>query len=170
MKVSFLIVVLAAALVANLWASGASEKDTMMTPTPSMEKNDAMAPTMSPQAPLMDEKGFFSTQSLQPRVIPFTTEQAAQALAAKGTVVYAFLATWCPDCKATAADVEKNFGMLPSNFTLIYVNYDTQTTLKQKYGIVYQHSYVQIDASGKKLAAWSGTRTVDAIVKKTVAM
>jgi hypothetical protein len=38
----------------------------------------------------------------------------------------------------------------------VVVDYDRASELKQMYGVSYQHTYVQIDTDGEKVALWSG--------------
>ena len=35
-------------------------------------------------------------------------------------------------------------------------SFDTETELKKKYSITYQHTYVQVDAAGNAVATWNG--------------
>lgn len=76
-----------------------------------------------------------------------------------------FYANWCPICKPADADFTANVSKLPSDVTLIRVNYnDTDTDQEEKdlakqYGITYQHTFVQIDAQGKEVAKWNGGQT-----------
>lgn len=73
-----------------------------------------------------------------------------------------FYANWCPSCKPANADFEANSSKIPTDLTVIRVNYnDTETDkeekdLAKKYGITYQHTYVQIDSSGKVVTKWNG--------------
>ena len=86
------------------------------------------------------------------------------ALADKGDVVLFFRASWCPTCRAVDADIRANLGSIPDGVTILDVNYDTETALKQKYGVTYQHTFVQVDASGNQIAKWSGSPTLAALV------
>lgn len=110
----------------------------------------------------------YNLKGLGKQVVPFTTEAAAQALAKKGTVVYFFAATWCPECQATYKDLKTNFGMLPMNFTLVFVNYDKAKDLKMKYGITAQHTFVLLGAMGEKKKVWSTSMTVGDLVQSTM--
>ena len=46
-------------------------------------------------------------------------------------------------------------------------DYDTTKDLQKKYGVTYQHTFVQIDSSGKALATWNGGGTQE-ILDNTV--
>ncbi len=73
-----------------------------------------------------------------------------------------FYANWCPICRPADADFTANANTIPADVTVIRVNYnDTDTDqeekdLAKKYGITYQHTYVQIDATGKEATKWNG--------------
>lgn len=112
------------------------------------------------------DKSAYDLRGLGPQVVAFTTEKAAQALAAQGTAVYFFAATWCPDCQATYRDIQAQYRTIPGDFTLIFVNYDKSGDLKKKYGITSQHTFVSIGPGGEKLKVWSGTTTVASLLEK----
>jgi len=73
-----------------------------------------------------------------------------------------FYASWCPTCKPADASFTKNVTKIPEDVTLIRVNYnDTDTDqeekdLAKKYGITYQHTFVQINSDGMEIAKWNG--------------
>ncbi len=73
----------------------------------------------------------------------------------KRRVLY-FWAAWCPTCKVTHQDLVTNSGQLPSDVVVFKTNYDTEAALKQKYGITYQHTFVQVDENGNQVAKWNG--------------
>lgn len=73
-----------------------------------------------------------------------------------------FYASWCPTCRPADSDFEKNKNNIPDDITVIRVNYndpdtdDAEKALASKYGVTYQHTYVQIDSQGKQIAKWNG--------------
>lgn len=95
-----------------------------------------------------------------------TYDPAKLARADEGTVVLFFHATWCPTCRAFKSDVSNNLKEIPAGLTILEVNYDTETALKQKYGITYQHTYVEVDSEGKALNKWSGSPTLEAFLRE----
>jgi peroxiredoxin len=78
------------------------------------------------------------------------------ARANEGDVVLFFRADWCPTCRAADADIRANLSDIPAGLTILDVDYDTATALKQKYIVTYQHTFVLVDAAGNQLAKWSG--------------
>lgn len=73
-----------------------------------------------------------------------------------------FYASWCPTCIPADANFKENISKIPQDVTLIRVNYNDPKTdeeekeLAKKYGITYQHTFVQIDGLGKEVAKWNG--------------
>lgn len=87
-------------------------------------------------------------------------------VAAQGKVVLFFHAGWCSTCQ----EAERNLtsAPVPSGLTIVKVDYDNSNELRQKYGVTFQHTFVQVDASGTQLAKWSGSNDATAILGKTV--
>ncbi|MBP9773274.1 MAG: thioredoxin family protein [Candidatus Peribacteraceae bacterium] len=67
------------------------------------------------------------------------------------TSILFFKANWCPSCKAADKYLTQLYGSQDVPQTVYKVDYDTQKELKQRYGIVYQHTFVFIDGTGKAL-------------------
>ena len=81
-------------------------------------------------------------------------------------VVLFFRASWCPSCKAVDADIKAHLQDIPATLTVLDVDYDNSAELKQKYGVTYQHTFVQVDAQGNLIAKWSGSPTLSSLVAK----
>ena len=82
------------------------------------------------------------------------------ARAETGDVVLFFHASWCPTCRGLNADIEKNLSAIPSEVSILKIDYDTATELKKKYGVTYQHTLVQVAADGTLIKKWSGSPTL----------
>ena len=80
------------------------------------------------------------------------------------TTVLAFFAAWCPSC--VAADTAISTEEVPDGLSILKVDYDTATNLRQEYGVITQHTYVQVDADGNLVKKWAGGTTVDDIVSR----
>jgi thioredoxin 1 len=88
------------------------------------------------------------------------------ARAEEGGVVLFFRASWCPTCRALDANIRTNLNAIPAGVTILDVDYDNSTALKQKYGVTYQHTFVQVDASGNQIAKWTGSPTLLELLAK----
>ena len=81
-------------------------------------------------------------------------------------VVYFFHASWCPSCRATDAAIGESG--IPDGLTVVKVDFDAATELRQRYGVTQQHTFVQVDAGGAELARWTGSEDGAAILGSTV--
>ncbi len=72
-------------------------------------------------------------------------------------VVVYFHAPWCPTCQALDKNINANLGAIPAKTVVVKTDYDSSNDLKKKYGVTYQHTLVQIDASGNKIKKRSGS-------------
>lgn len=117
-----------------------------------MEKKDT-AETMKEKADSMMKAGSYEAYSVE-----------KLTKAATGDVVLFFRASWCPTCRAVDADIRANLKNIPSDLTILDIDYDNSTSLKQKYGVTYQHTFVQVDAQGNLIKKWSGSSTLAALV------
>jgi thioredoxin 1 len=122
------------------------------------QKNESPTSAITPSAtsataPSQQETAAAPEQS-PAAVINFTTETDAQELAQGGRdVVYFFSASWCPDCQRInrSLDDAEQLSKLKPGTTIVRVDYDTYTSLKQKYAVTYQTTFVRIDGTGKQI-------------------
>jgi thiol-disulfide isomerase/thioredoxin len=87
--------------------------------------------------------------------VTFTNLDDAKSLAEKGPTVLFFHASWCSSCRSAMLDIDLRVHEL-GDVTVVVVDYDGTPELKKKYGITYQHTFVQIDSAGEKIALWNG--------------
>jgi len=93
----------------------------------------------------------------------YAPEKVALASATHDVVLF-FRASWCPTCRALDADIKANLSKIPSDLAVLDINYDDSAALKQKYGVTYQHTFVQVDKDGTLIKKWSGSPTLTALV------
>ena len=141
-------VVLIAAVIGIIFSGAIMAQDSMMS-----------APSKSDGSTMM-------MSAARPNKVLFTDLEAAQMLAAEGPTVLFFAADWCPTCQAAMKELDSEAARL-GDITVVVVNYDRASDLKRKYGISYQHTYVQIDAEGNKIALWNGGG-IDGVLKNVV--
>lgn len=94
----------------------------------------------------------------------YSSEKLARA--ETGDVVLFFHASWCPSCRGLNTDIEKNLDAIPSGVSILKVDYDTETELKKKYAVTYQHTLVQVDKDGNLIKKWSGTPSLSDLVSE----
>ena len=93
----------------------------------------------------------------------YAPEKVTLASATHDVVLF-FRASWCPTCRAVDADIKANISKIPGSLAILDVDYDNSASLKQKYGVTYQHTFVQVDKDGNLIKKWSGSPTLAALV------
>lgn len=104
--------------------------------------------------------------SLSQRYVEYSEANLAKATENDGKAVLFFAAlAWCPSCQAADKDIKTNFDKVPSDITILKVDYDTAKDLKQKYAITMQDTFVQVDSQGEEITRWnSGGQGVQALL------
>lgn len=135
------------------WKDMSQDADMMKDDMKTMEKDGMMHDDMKKDTMMKDDmmKEWMYTA--------YTPELVG---AHEKTVLF-FHADWCPSCRAADAGIKK--GGLPADIAVLKVNYDDSEDLKKKYGVTYQHTFVQVDAQGNLIKKWSGGSTVDDIIE-----
>lgn len=72
-----------------------------------------------------------------------------------------FDASWCPTCQEAKGNLTSQ--SIPDGLTIVDVDYDSNTALRQEYGVTTQHTFVQIDSNGQQLVKFTGSSTADEI-------
>ncbi len=67
-----------------------------------------------------------------------------------------FHASWCPTCKVADEEFMSQAEKIPVDVVLFKTDYDTESQLKKKYGITYQHTFVLVDMEGNEIKKWNG--------------
>ncbi len=94
----------------------------------------------------------------------YSAEKLARA--ETGDVVLFFHASWCPTCRGLNADIVSNLKSIPEGVTILKTDYDSETELKKKYGVTYQHTLVQVASDGTLITKWSGGGSLDTLLSK----
>lgn len=88
-------------------------------------------------------------------VLDFENEAKLNALAAEGRTVVFFFASWCPNCRATVAELNARWAEVDPALTLVIADYDKERELKSKFGVTYQDTFVLLDAAGNGIKSWN---------------
>lgn len=139
-----------------------NESDSMMENKSSdamMDSEDKMQGDSMPTGDSMkdDKMGGSDAMMVNPgtyKDYSVSTVEAEQKAGNK--VVLFFHAPWCPFCKAANEAFISRAGEIPSGVVVLKTDYDSNTELKQKYGVTYQHTFVQIDNDENQVSKWNG--------------
>lgn len=94
----------------------------------------------------------------------YTPEKITQQKDKK--IVLFFKASWCPSCRVLDTDIQNSLEDIPSDVTILEVDFDTNTELRKKYGVTTQHTLVEIDTAGNQVQKWSGGSTLETILTR----
>ena len=92
------------------------------------------------------------------------SEKSFEAARASKRVLF-FHAGWCPTCKPVNEELTEKIKEIPEGVVVFKVDYDTVETLKKKYEITYQHTFVLVDEAGVELDKWNGGGLAEVIEK-----
>ena len=87
-----------------------------------------------------------------------------QRLSEGKKVVLFFHAAWCPTCRSADKNIRSSIDSIPPDVALLKVNYDKEKALKNKYGVSYQHTFIQLAKDTSAVTKFQGSRTVPAIL------
>lgn len=147
---------------------GASESVTSST-EPAAAATSSAAPTSSEPAPTPTPEPTDSAPAPAPgSYITLAEYEADKAAYDAGDVVLFFNASWCSTCKIARDNLTADPAAIPDGLTIVTVDFDEATDLKQQYGVTLQHTFVQIGPDGAELAKWSGSVTAEEIAGNTV--
>jgi thiol-disulfide isomerase/thioredoxin len=144
------------------------KKEEMMKEEGSMMEDDKMMKDeMMKDESMMkkEDQAMESGDAMMKKVGVYAPYEASKlAMANTGDVVLFFKASWCPSCRALDSNIKANLEAIPDGLTILEVDYDTATAMRQQYGVTSQHTLVQVDASGKLIKKWSGGSTLTSVV------
>ncbi|MBP9813840.1 hypothetical protein KBC80_01475 [Candidatus Woesebacteria bacterium] len=157
------IIAIAVIGVIYMKSSPATPKDAMMEKADSTITDTKAAMELKNTTPtdetMMKKDETAPTDAMQKSSSRYVTYSKDSFDAAKDKKrVYFFFAPWCPTCVPTDKDFQANIDQIPSDVIVFKTDYDSSTALKKQYAVTYQHTFVQVDATGKEVVKWNGGR------------
>ena len=147
------------------FSQNSSQSDSMMKTDEAImpKENTPMKPTdvmMKKDENAKEDEKMMGDKAAGSRYVEYS--KSALNSATNNRRVLFFYASWCPTCKPSDASFSANTSEIPDDVTVIRVNYNDPDTdqeekdLAKKYGITYQHTFVQIDGTGEEVTKWNG--------------
>lgn len=155
-KITVILLVIAVVIV--LGAASLLNSKIKDVATLGLDNGDSMSAEKS-----LEKSETNETDSNTSQYVEYTTEVFEQSSSTRRVLF--FYASWCPTCRPADANFKENVSQFPDDLTVIRVNYnDTETSdeekeLARKYGVTYQHTFVQIDKEGNTVVKWNGGQT-----------
>lgn len=131
---------------------------------PKVSDYSAPSPSSTP-TPTAVQTVSTNAQAVPGEYINYSSDAIAKS---SGTKVLFFHAPWCPKCRELDTSIKA--GSIPQNVTIIKVDYDSNQSLRQKYGVTIQTTLVRVDDDGnlvKKYVAYDSP-TLDAVIKNAL--
>lgn len=103
-----------------------------------VSKTSTVQPETKTAAPVVKAPGSYQIYS-----------DTAYASAKDSRRILFFHAPWCPQCRQLDKEITAN--KLPDGIAILKVDYDTSSTLRAKYGVTLQTTFIEVDADGNKV-------------------
>ena len=137
---------------------GGSNTDTPQKPAAFTQEPGESAMQTSGDTEAMEQTGASA------KYVPFSDAALADATSEGRAVLFFAALAWCPTCQTADKDLQANLDKIPADVTVLRVDYDNDSASKQKYNVVVQDTFVQVDEAGQPVAVWnSGGRAVETI-------
>jgi thiol-disulfide isomerase/thioredoxin len=140
------------------------KSDAMMKKDEVMVKSDAMMKkdeVMVKSDAMMKKDEVMVKSSWE--YIDYSSTALSSALSSSKKVVLFFHASWCPNCRSLDANIRSEAAKIPANSVILKVDYDSETDLKRKYGVVTQTTLVTLDSKGDLLNKKAGVANLGEI-------
>ena len=85
-------------------------------------------------------------------------------MSAEGDIVLFFHADWCPACVSIDNKIKND--SIPSDLTILKVDFDNSTELKKVYWVTTQTTFVQVDSDWNMIKKWVSARDLDDIISR----
>lgn len=111
------------------------------------------------------------TQTATGTYTDYTSSALTEAQQEGDNIVIFFAASWCPSCRGHDESLQSSRSEIPGDVTILKADYDSEISLRQKYGVTTQHTFVQIDADGEQLKKWNalyGENSLESVLSELV--
>lgn len=95
----------------------------------------------------------------------YDTYDSSRVAEATGRVVLFFHSAGCSSCENLEKDLLLNRLNIPTGLTILDVDFENGTEFKEKYGVIYNHTLVEIDNQGNLIKKWTGSSNLSDLLK-----
>lgn len=88
--------------------------------------------------------------------MPYSEDLLAQTKQKGNTLLFFSATKWCTSCSDLDREIKANIEKLPTDLTILEVDYDNDVKTNRKYNITIQHTLVLLDKNGNEIKRWVG--------------
>ncbi len=158
MKTLTISIIILLAISSTLLAGGNKESTKEPENTMMVQDQQTQGTSTEPDNTMMMVQDQQTQDTSTEPFIDYQNMEQSQMIAAEAPTVLFFYATWCPTCRSAREEFNKRQDEF-KNINIILVDYDNSKDLQKKYGVTYQHTFVQIDENGDAIVKWNGGAT-----------
>lgn len=114
----------------------------------SIQKNSTAAPVKA--------KVLIELNQISPNYYDYSPASLAQAKINGRTLLFFAATTWCSSCSDLDIEIKARSQELPSNLTILKIDFDQDLETKRAYQITTQHTVIMLDSNGKETKRWVG--------------
>lgn len=93
------------------------------------------------------------------------TPEGFNTVFGKQPVVLYFWASWCPICRAEEPKIQALIERSELAVTGFRVNFDTESAMKERYRVPYQHTTIILNSKGEEATRFTGPVSDDVLAK-----
>lgn len=138
------VVVLGCAALVVTMSSNSNDTSSTVKDAP---KDSITSDKPSTQAEPQEPKQAPTAEAVKGSYVGYSEQTFTEA--SNQTRILFFHAPWCPQCRSLDESIKQQ--ELPDNTVIFKVDYDTNQTLRQKYGVTLQTTLVRVDDKGEKV-------------------
>ncbi len=79
-------------------------------------------------------------------------------------IILFFFAAWSEFSRDLALDIETNRDQIPLDVIILKTDFDRRLSLKTKYGVLKENTFVQIDENGQLVKKWVDSKNLEEII------
>ena len=100
----------------------------------------------TPSTALMDRLSYLN----------YSDQNLATSKSFGNTALFFAATTWCQTCSVLDKEIKERISDIPSNVTILKVDYDNDKEMKNKHKVTTQHTIVVLDKGGREVKRWIG--------------
>lgn len=98
----------------------------------------------------------FDIPQISPHYFDYSTISLAKSKQNGRSVLFFAATSWCNTCSALDLELKEKSSILPSDITVLKIDYDKDTAMNRAYNATSQHTMVLLDQKGRELKRWIG--------------